>query len=147
MSKQKAKYKKRTATTTAHPTVPTPQLSRSKKKNGAGSRFLREHWRQLSVLALLAIGLYIQTLSFSNVLDDTILITKNKFTQKGIAGIPEILGNETFKGHFGEQKELVEGGRYRPLSMVSFALEKSVTGGNVAISHLINVLLYALTGI
>ena len=92
-------------------------------------------------------GLYVQTLPFDYVLDDTILIVKNKFTQEGIAGIPEILGNETFKGHFGEQKELVEGGRYRPLSQVTFAIEKTITGGNAAFSHFLNVLLYALTGI
>ena len=108
--------------------------------------FFVEHWRPLTVISLLAIGLYIQTLSFSYVLDDTILVENNKFTTKGIAGIPEIFSTESFKGYFGDQKEMVEGGRYRPLSIATFAVEKSVTGGNKAIAHLINVLLYALTG-
>jgi hypothetical protein len=81
------------------------------------------------------------------VLDDRHVIENNKFTQKGISGIPEIFGNESFKGSLGEQKELVEGGRYRPLSIASFALEKSITGGRPSVSHLINIILYTLTGI
>jgi hypothetical protein len=85
-------------------------------------------------------------MSFNYVLDDTILVENNKFTSKGIAGIPEIFSTESFQGYFGDQKEMVEGGRYRPLSIASFAVEKSITGGNKAVAHLINVLLYALTG-
>ncbi|HJS54147.1 MAG TPA: hypothetical protein VJ765_06365 [Chitinophagaceae bacterium] len=148
MSKQKFKYKKRATKTAETPNSPASQQTGiSKRKINPGYNFFKENWKQIAVLFLLATGLYIQTLSFDYVLDDTIIIVKNKFTQKGIEGIPEILSNETFKGHFGDQKELVEGGRYRPLSMVSFAIEKSITGGNAALSHLINVLLYAFTGI
>lgn len=147
MSK-KPKYKTRSAKAGQTPNIAaSPQIRISKNKIKPGYSFFREHRRQLAVLFLLAIGLYIQTLSFDYVLDDTILIVKNKFTQKGITGIPEILGNETFKGHFGDQKELVEGGRYRPFSQVTFAIEKTVTGGNAAFSHFVNVLLYAFTGI
>jgi hypothetical protein len=116
------------------------------KKPVSKKNFFAEHWRQLSIISLLAIGLYIQTLSFNYVLDDTILVENNKFTSKGVAGIPEIFSTESFKGYFGDQKEMVEGGRYRPLSIATFALEKSITGGNKAIAHLINVLLYSLTG-
>src|SRR5258705_7455037 len=116
------------------------------KKPLSNKSFFSEHWRPLSIIGLLAIGLYIQTMSFSYVLDDTILVENNKFTTKGIAGIPEIFSTESFKGYFGDQKEMVEGGRYRPLSIATFAVEKSLTGGNKAIAHLINVLLYALTG-
>ena len=147
MSK-KLKYKTRSAKAGQTPNIPaSPHTRISKNKSRPRYNFFRENSKQLAVLFLLAIGLYIQTLSFDYVLDDTILIVKNKFTQKGIAGIPEILGNETFKGHFGDQKELVEGGRYRPFSQVTFAIEKTVTGGNAAFSHFVNVLLYALTGI
>src|SRR5206468_8067635 len=88
-----------------------------------------------------------ESIKFDYVLDDSILIVNNKFTQKGIAGIGDIFRYESFKGYFGDQKEMVEGGRYRPLSIATFAAEKSLTGGNKVISHLINVLLYVLTGI
>ena len=147
MSK-KPKYKTRAVKTGQTPNIPASHQTRiAKNKVKARYDFFKENRGQLAILFLLAIGLYIQTLSFDYVLDDTILIVKNKFTQQGISGIPEIIGNETFKGHFGEQKELVEGGRYRPFSQVTFAIEKTITGGNAAFSHFINVLLYAFTGI
>ena len=124
------------------------QSSQGLKKNLPGSKnFFLQHWRQLSIISLLALGLYIQSLSFDYVLDDSILIVNNKFTQNGIKGIPDIFRYESFKGYFGDQKEMVEGGRYRPFSLATFALEKTITGGDKAISHLINVLLYVLTGI
>ena len=147
MSK-KIKYKTRSVKAGQTSNIPASHPTRAAKSKVKNRyNFFKENRGQLAILFLLAIGLYIQTLSFDYVLDDTILIVKNNFTQKGIAGIPEILGNETFKGHFGDQKELVEGGRYRPFSQITFAIEKTITGGNAAFSHFINVLLYALTGI
>lgn len=147
MSK-KPKYKTRSVKAGQTPNIPGSHQTRVAKNKVKGRyNFFKENRGQLAVLFLLAMGLYIQTLSYDYVLDDTVLIVKNKFTQKGIAGIPEIVGNETFKGHFGDQKELVEGGRYRPFSQVTFAIEKTITGGNAAFSHFINVLLYAFTGI
>jgi hypothetical protein len=145
---KKPKYKTRSVKAGQTPNIPGSHQTRVAKNKVKGRyNFFKENRGQLAVLFLLAMGLYIQTLSYDYVLDDTVLIVKNKFTQKGIAGIPEIVGNETFKGHFGDQKELVEGGRYRPFSQVTFAIEKTITGGNAAFSHFINVLLYAFTGI
>ncbi|OFY87802.1 MAG: hypothetical protein A2236_07840 [Bacteroidetes bacterium RIFOXYA2_FULL_33_7] len=80
-------------------------------------------------------------------LDDAIVITQNEFTKKGISGISDIVSTEFFTGFFGRQKNLVAGGRYRPLSVVTFAIEYEFFGQNPHISHFINVLLYALTGI
>ncbi len=79
-------------------------------------------------------------------LDDAIVITQNDYTQKGIAGIPDIFKNELFTGFFKVKKDLVAGGRYRPLSMVTFAIEVELFGKNPHISHFINVLLFALVG-
>lgn len=101
----------------------------------------------MCVIALLAFGLYAESVRFDYVLDDSILIVENKFTQRGVNGIGDIFRYETFRGYFGEQKDLVEGGRYRPLSIATFALEKSITGGKASIAHLINVLFYVFTGI
>jgi hypothetical protein len=117
------------------------------KKRSGQKTFLREHWRQLSVISVLALALYIESVGFDYVLDDTILIVENKFTQKGINGIGDIFRYESFRGYFGEQKDLVEGGRYRPLTIATFALEKSITGGKPWFSHLINILFYIFTGI
>jgi hypothetical protein len=117
------------------------------------------------VLMLLSMLLYISTITFDYALDDKIVIQDNQFVKKGTAGIGDIMSKETFTGYFGEQKDLVEGARYRPLSLVTFAMEHqlfktnmrnekgqtlsdSVTKkllyvGNPHISHFINVLLYA----
>lgn len=122
-------------------TQPSPRNQSERKK------FFIENWRQLSIISLLAFALYIESVGFDYVLDDTILIVENKFTQKGIKGIADIFRYESFRGYFGEQKDLVEGGRYRPLTIATFALEKSITGGKASISHLINIIFYIFTGI
>ena len=52
----------------------------------AGTR--RELWMMV-VLGLFTFALYANTLGHGFVFDDTILIHGNKFTQRGIAGIPK----------------------------------------------------------
>jgi len=141
-NKQKAKPQTKTTTAPAKNAGAKTQIPSRKNQN-----FFLENWRQLSIISLLAFALYIESAGFDYVLDDSILIVENKFTQKGINGIGDIFKYESFRGYFGEQKDLVEGGRYRPLSIATFALEKTITGGKPSISHLINVLLYIFTGI
>ena len=145
--KNRQKIKPKTKSTTAPVQSTGAKTHSSSGINPSSKNFFSENWRQVSIISLLAIALYVQSLSFNYVLDDSILIVENKFTQKGIKGIGDIFRYESFKGYFGDQQEMVEGGRYRPLSIATFALEKTLTGGNKAISHLINVLLYVLTGI
>lgn len=103
---------------------------------------LKSHrWLLLIITCLL----YANTLTLDYALDDALVITGNQFTKKGLDGIPDIFTNEFFTGFFGEKKELVAGGRYRPLTMAMFAVEHEFFGESPAISHGINVLLYALT--
>ncbi|MDD4746475.1 MAG: tetratricopeptide repeat protein [Salinivirgaceae bacterium] len=101
-------------------------------------------WR-LFTLLLVVFALYVNTLKNQYALDDAIVITENQHVKKGFRGIGDILSNETFQGFFGQQKELVAGGRYRPLTLVMFAIEYQFFGQNPFIGHLINILLYALT--
>ena len=91
--------------------------------------------------------LYGNTLTHDYALDDAIVITKNEFTKQGIKGIPDILQNDSFTGFFGEEKNLVTGGRYRPLSVITFSLEYELFGLNPFVGHLVNVLLYSVLGI
>ncbi|MBK6822311.1 MAG: hypothetical protein IPG87_04715 [Saprospiraceae bacterium] len=65
---------------------------------------------------------------------------------KDFSGIWDILSTESFTGYFGEQKNLVAGARYRPLSIVSFAVEQGIVGKKPWLSHLINILLYGICG-
>jgi tetratricopeptide (TPR) repeat protein len=89
--------------------------------------------------------LYANSLFNQYALDDRLMITENQFTKKGFDGIGDILSNDSFVGFFGKQKNLVAGGRYRPLSHITFALEYALWGFNPFIGHLINILLYAFS--
>lgn len=84
--------------------------------------------------------IYLNTLSYDYVLDDDLMI-KNQFVQKGISGIPDILTNSYLKGFNG-----TEGQTYRPIPLISFAVEKAFFGLNSSISHGINLILYLLLG-
>lgn len=102
---------------------------------------------RLAVFAIFLISscIYIQTFNYEYVLDDTIVITDNNYVKKGFSGIWEIFTTESFQGYFGSQKNLVQGSRYRPLSIATFAIEHSLWGSNPAIAHIINALLYGIT--
>ena len=87
--------------------------------------------------------LYANTISHEYALDDQLAIYENKFVTKGIAGIGDLMTNDAFVGFFGDRgSKLISGGRYRPLSFVTFALEWEVFSNNPHVSHAINVLLY-----
>src|SRR5689334_16953692 len=91
---------------------------------------------------LLALPLYASTIPNGYAVDDTIFITDNVYTKQGIRGIPDIFSHDSFQGFFQEKKELVSGGRYRPLSVATFALEYQVAGLRPALGHAVNLALY-----
>ena len=74
---------------------------------------------------ILGFALYGNTLNHDYALDDAIVITKNEFTKQGFRGISNILAYDSFTGFFGKEKQLVDGGRYRPLSIITFATTSS----------------------
>lgn len=75
------------------------------------------------IILIVTIVLYANTLSLEYALDDKIGITKNRFTKQGVSGIGDILTHDSFTTYFGKEQELVAGGRYRPLSIITFAIE------------------------
>jgi len=128
-------------------------------------------WKPYLVLTIFAFVLYSNTLNHFYALDDGIVLMENNFTQKGIGGIAEIFKYDTFVGNIvqlsggtktaeqvQEEMKYLAGGRYRPLSLATFALEIELFGkkqtypnstlefiGNPFVSHLNNILLYLLT--
>jgi hypothetical protein len=96
------------------------------------------------IFAVLGILIYFQSFQYGYALDDIIVASENKFVKKGFDGITEIFCKESFTGYFGEQKNLVAGSRYRPLSIATFAVEYEFFKSNPKLSHVINVLLYIL---
>ncbi len=100
-----------------------------------------------AVILLFTSAIYFNSLWNKYALDDDIVIGKNMFTQQGTAGIKKIMSTDVFLGFFKVEKALVAGGRYRPLSLVTFAIEHELWGDVPAVSHAINFLLYGLTGV
>ncbi len=122
------------------------------------------------IIAALGFILYGNTISHDYALDDAIVIVQNQFTTRGVSGIGDIFSYDTFTGFWmtsypgktadeiQEEKKLVAGGRYRPLSLAGFAVEMHLFGeketdnkgvarytGNPHISHFINIVLYVIT--
>lgn len=134
-------------------TTPKKKTTKPKAKGTSFSQldfspgFWQRSWKEAIIIPVLAFGLYWMCIPYGYVLDDQIVITDNKFTQKGFAGIWDILSTESFTGYFGGQQDLVAGARYRPLSIVTFAIEQEIFGDNHYIRHFINILLYGLLGV
>ncbi|MEO6760329.1 MAG: glycosyltransferase family 39 protein, partial [Saprospiraceae bacterium] len=117
----------------------------------AGPLTLPAFFTDLKLQSLLFFGLafllYANSLTHGFVLDDSIVITDNMFTKQGISGIPGIFSKDTFFGFFKvEGKDaLVSGRRYRPLTLVLFALVYQIFHESPFVFHLLTVLLFALT--
>lgn len=103
-------------------------------------------WLQTLIISILAIVLYANTYSSEYAFDDGIVIFENFYTKQGFAGIGKILTTDSFQGFLGDlNNKLLSGGRYRPLSIVTFAIEYELWGLNPHYGHLVNTLFYALT--
>jgi protein O-mannosyl-transferase len=102
--------------------------------------FRKKFW--MLVVALLSIALYANTLNNGFVLDDFSVIKENFITTQGTKGIGKIFTTSYRYGYLS-----VDDGLYRPLSMLMFALEWQWKPDSPGFHHLMNVLLYALTGI
>ena len=74
-------------------------------------------------------------------LDDGIVIIKNEYVQQGFGGIKKILSTDAYDSFYRQMnaKDQLSGGRYRPLSIVTFAIEHSLFGENWQVRHFFNV--------
>lgn len=145
------------------------------KKSQSASWLTNKSLHCLVIFALSCL-LYANTITHYYTQDDAIVIYDNEFTTQGLSGIPSIFKYDTFRGFFkteGKDK-LVSGGRYRPLTLVMFAMEvqlfapkkKNAQGqvqldknGNTVfdpyqngqpntvkkVGHIVNILLYGAT--
>ncbi len=113
---------------------------------------------KMQAIVLVFIGFVFYANSFSNeyALDDGIVIQNNDYVQEGFRGIPKILTTdayESFYRHMGAKQQLA-GGRYRPLSVVTFAIEQQFFGSRAkekplddvaTVRHFMNVIYYLLS--
>jgi protein O-mannosyl-transferase len=129
------------------PTVTPTQIGHEPVPMIADSSFWTKTKLHAWLIFVIAFGLYANTLTHDYAQDDAIVITENMFTTKGISGWSGLLEYDTFYGFFKEsgKANLVAGGRYRPFTLMMFALEYQIFGKNPFFGHLFNLIWYALT--
>lgn len=91
-------------------------------------------------LCVVAILIYGSTVGYKFTLDDDIFYLKHTSVQKGLSGFGEFftLGSmNKFDGTVGVQP-------YRPVTLVSFGIEKQLFNNSASMSHFINLILYIL---
>ena len=124
MAKQKKKQKRSTAQD-EHKIV--PELA---QKPSLFS-FLPDFRSQAIFIVLLGAIFYFNTIQDQYCLDDDIIVVKNQYVQSGFSGIKDIMSKDAFDSFYRQMqasKDQLSGGRYRPLSIVSFAIEQSLFG-------------------
>ncbi len=125
----KSKYQNKTT---------SPTVSKSRKNN------LHQKYLPYYIIGFLAFIIYSNTLFLNYALDDRMVIFENTFVKQGLKGIDNIFSTDSFEGFFGKKNNLLEGGRYRPLSIAGFAIEYKIFGKNPFVGHLGNILIYIL---
>jgi protein O-mannosyl-transferase len=94
-------------------------------------------WKMIStgfvpyiIIAALGLLCYVSTFNHELALDDDIVIAKNEFVLRGAEGIPDIFGHDLFESFYRQMNTVAQlsGGRYRPFSVATFALEQEFIG-------------------
>jgi len=118
---------------------------------------------QALMLVIIVLVFYGNTFQHEAAFDDRMAISDNEYVQRGVAGIPDILTKDAFQSYL-ESKQAnnqLAGGRYRPLSLITFAVEQQMMGvapdsetandkeirvaHDMHMRHVVNVLLYILS--
>jgi tetratricopeptide (TPR) repeat protein len=99
---------------------------------------------KLIILGVISFFLYINTVANEYALDDGIVIVNNKFVQDGFGGIGKIMSHDAYASYYQQMNagQMLAGGRYRPLSIVVFAIEHAIFGESWPIRHFISILFY-----
>ena len=92
--------------------------------------FLPTFRSRLYALLILSFIVFANTLVNESALDDEIVLNRNQHVQDGVDGISEILSSDAYSSYYEsmQAEDQLSGGRYRPLSIVTFAIEESLFG-------------------
>lgn len=97
----------------------------------------KAHWSFGLVIFVMAFIQFSNTIGHDFAWDDKIVIQENDRVQKGFSGIPELTkkySSELRKDQYG----------YRPLTLISFAIDYELSNGQPKLFHFMNVLYFAL---
>jgi protein O-mannosyl-transferase len=106
--------------------LPAPELVR----DNSFFPLLNNFRIQAVIIALLGFAFYFNTVNNEYALDDEIIIVKNQYVQEGFSGIRDIMSRDAFDSFYRQMQATnqLAGGRYRPLSIVTYAVEQEVFG-------------------
>lgn len=84
------------------------------------------------LLSVLSILLYANTFTHQFALDDDIVICRNEHVMQGLGGIKNIFSKDLFDSYYKQMNTTAQlsGGRYRPLSVATFAIEQEFIGSH-----------------
>ena len=114
-----------------------------KKVDNQEERNRKLKYRYIIFITVVAFILYGNTIPNDYSFDD-VYVTNNLDVQSGFRAIPKIF-TSLYANMYEDGKPLTFG--YRPVVKASYAIEYGFFGFNPHVSHLINILLYAATGI
>jgi tetratricopeptide (TPR) repeat protein len=82
------------------------------------------------IIMVASIGLYANTFHHQYALDDDIIICKNEYVLRGFSGMSDIFSKDLFDSFYKQMNTTAQlsGGRYRPLSVATFAIEQEFIG-------------------
>jgi hypothetical protein len=82
------------------------------------------------LIGIIGFTFYITSINGEYALDDGIIIHQNDHVLKGFRGIPDIMTKDAYESFYRRMcaTDQLAGGRYRPLSVVSFAVEQQFLG-------------------
>ena len=85
---------------------------------------------QAIILAIIGFVFYANSISNEYAFDDMMAIVDNAYVQKGVAGIGDIMTHDAYQSYLEQRNggNELAGGRYRPLSLISFAIEQQILG-------------------
>ena len=116
------------------------QLQKVAEARNSNIKILR---RVLALICgLCGVIIYLNTLHHGFVLDDYSVILENRITKQGVKAIPQIFSSSYRSGYYLGTDEL-----YRPIPKSIFAISWNLFGDNPLPLHLLNIVLYGVTGI
>lgn len=95
------------------------------------------HWGYSFIIILAAFIQYSNTLGHEYAWDDKIVIEENERVQEGFSGIPDLL-----KKYTSDLRQDQYG--YRPVTLITFAIDYELSKGEPGLSHFMNVLYFSI---
>jgi protein O-mannosyl-transferase len=99
---------------------------------------LRPEWIAVSSIVLVSVLVYLRTAWFDYTFDDWIIVARNPAVQAWV-GLKSIFSSAYWPGS--------QRGLYRPVTILTFALERIVHGGGAGGFHFVNVMLHATVSV